>query len=120
MPVREYECQSKRCGEVFEEYEHMDDPPRKRCRICKKGKVIRLISLPARPIVPGDPVEEYKKIKQEAKQIAQKIIKGDEKAIADIYGDDVAAGKDRKAAPMPKTLNDVKNNKKSVIKRRSK
>jgi len=62
-------------------------------------------------------MEEYAKIKREAKQIAQKIIRGDQETIADIYGDDVASGKPKKELPKPKTLNDVKN---GVVKRKNK
>ena len=116
--VYEYECQAKKCGVVSEVIQTLSEPPLKRCPVCKRGKVIKLISLPARPVVPGDPRDEYKKMKQEAKQIAQRIIKGDEKAIADIYGDDVADGKPRKELPKPKQLKDVKG--KGVIKRRDK
>lgn len=43
MPIYEYEC--KKCGAVFEEFQSFSDPPVKKCRICKKGKVEKLISL---------------------------------------------------------------------------
>lgn len=115
MPIYTYECQAKKCGEVFEEYQKLTDEPIKKCKICKRGKAIKIISLPARPVVPGDPRDEMAKIKLEAKQIAKKIVNGDERAIADIYGDDVAEGKPRKEAPKPKMLKDVKG--KSAIKR---
>jgi len=118
MPVYTYECQAKKCGEVFEEYQKLSDEPLKKCSVCKRGKVIKIISLTARPVVPGDPRDEYKKMKQEAKQIAQRIIKGDEEAIADVYGSDMADGKPAKELPKPKQLKDVKG--KGVIKRRSK
>ncbi len=105
MPVREYECQAKKCGEIFELFEAMNDPPLKKCKICKRGKVIRLISLTARPVVPGDFQEEMIKIKQDAKKIAQKIIKGDQNAYEDIYGDPTAPKKEVKK---PKTLDQTK------------
>lgn len=114
MPIREYACQARKCGEVFEEYEGINDPPLKKCKICKRGKVIRLISLPAKPVVPGDFRDEMKKIKQDAKKIAQKIIKGDQKAYEDIYGDPTATKKVEPKAP--KTLDKVKGGK---IKRKS-
>lgn len=117
MPVREYECQAKKCGEVFEEYEGINDKPLKKCKVCKRGKVIRLISIPARPVVPGDPRDEYNQMKQEAKEIAQKIIRGDEKVINDIYGDASSQGKAAmEQASKVKTLDKVKGGK---IKRRS-
>lgn len=43
MPIYEYEC--KKCGAVFEEFQSFSDPPVTKCRICKKGKVEKLISL---------------------------------------------------------------------------
>ena len=43
MPIYEYEC--KKCGEVFEEMQMFSDEPLKKCKICKKGKVEKLISL---------------------------------------------------------------------------
>ena len=117
MPIREYECQSKKCGCVFEEYEHIDDPPLAKCKICKRGKVIRLISLPARPVVPTDPRQAILDAKAEGKKIAREILKGNQEVIADIYGEDVASGKPKKQAPQPKKLDQVKGGK---IKRRTK
>lgn len=118
MPVYTYECQAKKCGEVFEEYQKLSDEPLKKCLVCKRGKAIKIISLPAKPFVPGHPLDEMKKMKLEAKKIAQKIIKGDENAIADVYGEGMLNGEPSKAAPKPKQLKDV-TSKKSVIKRRS-
>jgi len=43
MPIYEYEC--KKCGAVFEEIQSFSDKPLKKCKICKKGKVEKLISL---------------------------------------------------------------------------
>lgn len=119
MPTYEYLCSStKKCGVISEVIQSIHDSPLEKCPKCKRGKVIKLISLPARPVVCGDPRDELRKIKQEAKQIAQKIVKGDERAIADVYGDDMANGKPRKELPKPKTLQDTKG--KGVIKRRTK
>jgi putative FmdB family regulatory protein len=42
MPIYEYEC--RKCGKVFEELQGFNDPPLKKCRICK-GKLEKLISL---------------------------------------------------------------------------
>lgn len=116
MPVYTYECQAKKCGEKFEEYQRLSDDPIKKCTICKRGKAVKIISLPARPVVPGDPRDELIKIKREAKQIAQKIIKGDERTIADFYGDDAAEGRPQKELPKPKMLKDTKG--KGVIRRK--
>lgn len=115
IPTYEFECQAKKCGVISEVIQSIHDKPLSKCPKCKRGKVIKLISLPAKSFIPGDPRDELKKIKQEAKQIAQKISRGDEQAIADVYGDDVADGKPRKEAPKPKTLNDLKG--KGIIKR---
>ncbi len=41
MPTYEYEC--GKCGNVFEEFQSITAPPRKRCPKCR-GKVKRLIS----------------------------------------------------------------------------
>ncbi len=41
MPTYEYEC--TRCGYVFEAFQKINSPPRKRCPKCH-GKVKRLIS----------------------------------------------------------------------------
>jgi len=109
MPVYTFECQH--CEYLFEEYQKISDKPLKKCPQCKKNKLLKIISLTARPVVPGDVQDEYMKVKREAKQIAQKIIAGDEKAIADVYGDDVASGKARKEATKPKTLDQVKGGK---------
>lgn len=118
MPTYEFECQAKKCGAISEVVQSIHAEPIKKCPKCKRGKVIKLISLPARPVVPGDPRDEYKKIKQEAKQIAQKIIKGDEKTIADVLGPSAVGDSPNPPAnaAKPKQLKDVK---KGVIKRRT-
>jgi putative FmdB family regulatory protein len=105
--IYEYECQSKKCGAVFEEIQKLSEPPLTKCKICKKGKVIKLISLPAKPVVHGDFRDEYVKIKKDAKEYAKRIIKGDQNAIADIYGEAVASGKSRKESAKPKTLDSL-------------
>lgn len=108
MPVYNYECQS--CEYFFEEYQKLSDKPFKKCPECKKNKLIKIIALTARPVVPGDPQDEYMKMKREAKQIAQKIVAGDERAIADIYGENTS-DKPKKELPKPKTLDQVKGGK---------
>ena len=40
MPTYEYEC--LKCGDVFEEFQSITDPPRQRCPKCR-GKVRRLV-----------------------------------------------------------------------------
>ncbi len=40
MPTYEYEC--LKCGNVFEEFRSISDPPRRRCPQCR-GKVRRLV-----------------------------------------------------------------------------
>lgn len=116
--VYEYECQSKKCGVVSEVVQRLSEPQLTKCPKCKRGKVIKLISLPAKPVVPGDPRDEYKKMKQDAKKIAQRILKGDEAAIADVYGEGMLNGEPPKAAPKPKQLKDIKKGK-GVIRRSS-
>lgn len=115
MPTYEYECQAKKCGALSEVVQSIHEEPLKKCPQCKRGKVIKLISLTARPVVPGHPLDEIQKMKLEAKKIAQKIVNGDEKAIADVYGEDVAAGKAPKNTSKPKQLKDVKG--KSAVRR---
>ncbi len=112
----EYECLSSKCGVVSEVTQSLSETPLTKCPKCKRGKVIKLISLTAKTHVPGDPYEEMAKIKKEAKQIAQRIVSGDERAIADVYGEDVAEGRPMKASPKPKTLDQVTSSK-SKIKR---
>ncbi|RKX30616.1 MAG: zinc ribbon domain-containing protein [Verrucomicrobia bacterium] len=50
MPTYEYECQ--RCGYVFELFQNMSDPPRKRCPRCG-GKVERRLGTGAGVIFRG-------------------------------------------------------------------
>lgn len=115
MPNYEYLCGNKKCGIVSEVIQSLHDEPIKKCPKCKRGKVMKIISLPAKAVVPGHPFDEMIKIKREAKQIAQKIVKGDERAIADLYGEDVANGKGIKNTTKPKLLNDLKG--KGIVKR---
>lgn len=102
--IYEYQCLAKKCGVISEVIQSLSEPQLTKCPKCKRGKVIKLISLTARPVVGKDPHEEYAQIKREAKEYAQRIIKGDQNAIADVYGEDVASGKPRKEMPKPKTL----------------
>lgn len=111
MPVYNYECQN--CEYFFEEYQKINDDPLKKCPSCKKTKLIKVISLPARPVVPGDMFEEMAKIKREAKQTAKKIMRGDEAAAADVFGENKTNSNIK--LPTPKKLSDVKGGK---IKRR--
>ncbi len=115
--VYEYECLSKKCGVVSEVVQRLSDKPITKCPLCKRGKVIKLISLPAKAVVPGDPMQEYAKIKKEAKEIAQRIVRGDEQTIADIYGEGAPSNKLPKGATKQKTMDQVKGGK---IKRSSK
>jgi putative FmdB family regulatory protein len=109
--IYEYQCLAARCGVISEVVQRLSEAPLTKCPKCKRGKVIKLISLPAKSFVPGDFHDEVAKMKREAKAIAQKIVRGDEQAIADIYGDDVADKKPGKAIPKPKTLDQFKNSK---------
>ena len=43
MPIYEYEC--KKCGRVTEALQGFNDPPLKKCKYCKTGKLEKLISL---------------------------------------------------------------------------
>jgi putative FmdB family regulatory protein len=117
LPCYTYECCAKKCGLITEVLQTLHEPPLKKCPICKRGKVIKIISLPARPVVPEHPLEAYAKIKREAKETAQKIMRGDQETIADIYGEDVASGKPKKELPKPKMMKDVK---KGIVKREKK
>lgn len=42
MAIHEFVCTT--CGESFEKWEHMDDPPPKECPSCGAAAVERLIS----------------------------------------------------------------------------
>lgn len=110
----EYLCESKKCGIVSEVTQSLSEAPLTKCPKCKRGKVIKLISLPAKAVIPGDFRDEYAKIKKEAKEIAQKIVKGDEKAIADVYGEGLP---NNIGVSKQKTLNDLKG-KKSFVRRK--
>lgn len=108
----EFRCLSPKCGVISEVIQSLNDEPIKKCPKCKRGKVERIISLTAHPVVHGDIRTEHEKIKMEAKQTAQKIMNGDQKTIEDIYG---TGAPSRVDLPKPKTLDQVKNGK---IKRR--
>ncbi len=43
MPIYEYEC--KKCGRITEALQGFNDPPLKKCKFCKTGKLEKLISL---------------------------------------------------------------------------
>jgi putative FmdB family regulatory protein len=43
MPIYEYEC--KKCGRITEALQGFNDPPIKKCKYCKTGKLEKLISL---------------------------------------------------------------------------
>ena len=45
MPIYEYRCPD--CGEQFEEWQKMSDPPVTECSECGKGNVKKLLSAPA-------------------------------------------------------------------------
>jgi putative FmdB family regulatory protein len=109
MPTYEYEC--SKCEFAFEAVQKLSEPPLIKCPACKRKKLIKLISLPAKGVVAQDFHDDMAKIKKEAKQIAQRIIKGDEQAIADVYGSDAADGKATKGVQKVKTLDQVKGGK---------
>jgi putative FmdB family regulatory protein len=87
MPIYEYKCLE--CEHLFEELARITDPPATDCPACGcSGSVIRLIS-GTTGIVEMTGREYFKKvIEPEAKRIAGKIKQGDEKALADIVGED--------------------------------
>lgn len=118
MPVYEYECEH--CLHAFEEYQKLDDKPLKRCPRCKKHKLIKIISLTARPVIPEDPRQAFINARMEGKKMAKEILGGNEQVIADVYGEDALSDKPKKPVPKPKTLDEVKNVKGNVVKRRNK
>jgi putative FmdB family regulatory protein len=93
MPVYEYECQAKKCGAIIEEYQSINSLPLEICPRCKKGKVIRLISVPAKAFVPGDPRDAMQQAKREGKAMAKEILRGNEEVIADVLGESAITGK---------------------------
>jgi len=66
----------------------MSDPPPDKCPKCGSVELERIISLTGCGQVEMDARDLYeKKIKPEAKEIADKIKNGDEQAAADIFGE---------------------------------
>lgn len=87
MPIYEYECQE--CQHRFEEWAKISDPYPEECPECGAKKLERIISLTSTGEVAMDAKELYeRKIKPEAKAIADRIRAGDENAAADIFGVD--------------------------------
>ena len=83
MPFYEYKC--KDCGRDFEEFQKMSDDPLVECSECK-GTVVRLISLGVCRI--HGEQEDKNVIKQDAKDIVNKIRGGDEDEAANFFGED--------------------------------
>jgi putative FmdB family regulatory protein len=114
MPIYTYQCSAKKCCCITEVIQTLSEAPLTKCPKCKRGKVIKIISLPARPVVPGDPRETILQARAEGKKMAGEIMKGNQEVIADVYGSDVADGKVKTNLPKPKTMSDIKNKKSSV------
>lgn len=86
MPVYEYEC--PKCSKRWEEWMRMSDPPPEKCPECGEPGPERIISLTSAGDVEMNPRELYeRKIKPEAKEIAERIKKGDQDAAADVFGE---------------------------------
>lgn len=69
MPTYEYECE--RCGHLFELFQSMTDPPRKRCPACR-GKVKRLFGTGAGIIFKGSGFYQTDYRSSDYKQAAEK------------------------------------------------
>lgn len=87
MPIYEFKCQSVDCGKVIEEYQSLHDEPLKKCPFCGRQDLMKLISRPAKSYISGDPRDELVKARKEGKDIAKKIMSGNEDIISDVYGD---------------------------------
>lgn len=86
MPIYDYKCLS--CKYQFSEIQSINDPEVDTCPKCKEKKIRKILSLTqARTTYSAR--ENYERIiKQEAKEIAEKIKAGDEEAAADFFGED--------------------------------
>ena len=69
MPTYEYECE--RCGHLFELFQSMTEPPRKRCPECR-GKVKRLFGTGAGILFKGSGFYETDYRSSDYKQAAEK------------------------------------------------
>lgn len=96
MPLYEYECSN--CEYIFDSIQSIHEDPLKTCPECAMDSLEKLISMPARPVVPGDPRDAMAQIRQDAKKTAREILRGNQEAIADVYGSEAAEGKPVKRA----------------------
>ena len=89
MPNYEYKCE--KCGK-FVIFLNIDDDELEKCPTCN-GPVKILIPTNINAEVKYDAHENYERvIKKEAHEIAEKIKNGDEKAAADIFGENKMFG----------------------------
>jgi len=85
MPIYEYECRA--CEHRWEEWARMSDPPPEACSECG-GEPERMISLTGAGEVQMSARELLeRRIRPEAKAIADRIKSGDQDAAADIFGE---------------------------------
>ena len=88
MPLYEYKCAS--CKHQLTELQGINDEPLKECPECN-GKLKRIISLSSSEVEYGNQNEYYEKvIKKDAKEIVDKIKKGDDSSeteAANIFGE---------------------------------
>jgi len=115
--IYEFECQAKKCGAISEVIQSLSEAPITKCPVCKKGKVVKIMSLPARPVISESPEVTMQKAKAEGKQMAREILRGNQEVIAQVYGDDTASGKPRTDLAKPKQFKDVQKVKDNKIKR---
>jgi putative FmdB family regulatory protein len=71
MPTYEYECSS--CGKTFERFQSISEKPLRRCPLCRKGKVRRLIGAGAGILFRGSGFYEtdYRSAEYKAKAKAE-------------------------------------------------
>lgn len=90
MPLYEIMCEDKDCEKIYEEIMSSSESLPDECPFCgEKGTLIKLISAPARAVVPGDPRDNYAELKRDAKRQAAEIMRGNQDVIADVYGEGV-------------------------------
>jgi putative FmdB family regulatory protein len=85
MPLYEYQCDN--CDTLFEVIQGIQDP-HPICPECASEEVTRLISRTSGQVERSAKEMYHEQILPEAKDIARRIRNGDEKAAADIFGED--------------------------------
>ena len=99
MPTYEYKCEA--CGATFERFQSIKAAPIRKCPVCGKNRVQRLISTGAGLIFKGSGfyITDYR---SESYKESAKSESGDGKKETAKTETPAAAGSDKQAAPAPK------------------